>query len=319
MPAITASAPAKTILYGEHAVVYGQPAIAVPVRDLRTKVTIQALPGMPANHVEIISEEAGVRSFWLQLPQGDPLRISLDLFLRHFKLAHLMAMRIIINSDIPYASGLGSGASVSVALFNALAAFCGLQPPPEEINHLAFEIEKLHHGTPSGIDNTVIAFDSAIYYQHDHPMEMLKIGQDLHFMLIDTGVRSSTVQAVSDVRSLLNRYPDLYSPIISEIGSISQEAKTALALGDAALLGQLMQRNQALLRKLNVSHPAIDLLVAICEHSGALGAKLSGAGRGGHVISLLGSPENKVLAENLGDNGFYNFRTFTLARQTWSD
>lgn len=318
MPAITSSSPAKTILFGEHAVVYGQPAIAVPVNNLQTKVTIQGLPTKPAGTIEIKAPAVGLDTTYAALAEDHPLRQSIDLFTAHHHLPNIMAMRIMIASTIPAGSGLGSSAALSVALFNALSGFLGIDSKPEEINYLAYEAEKIFHGTPSGIDNTVIAFNAPIIFQRGEPMQFLDIGATFHFMLINCGVSASTAEAVGAVRALVERYPEQVTPLIREIGVITGEAKSALAGGDRWLLGSLMQRNQALLKSLTVSHPQLDLVVAICERSGALGAKLSGGGRGGHVLCLLEEPDNQRLILNLRDNGFSNTIPFSLSPTDWS-
>ena len=157
-----ASAPGKIILFGEHAVVYGQPALAVPVTQVQAEVRIERIfsPGIRINAPNIqLNEKLD------DLAASHPLAATVRNTLLELKTDSLSGVTILIRSSIPVASGLGSGASVSVAIIRALASNLKRDLPDEQVSALAYETEKLYHGTPSGIDNTVVT------YGHKSPLK----------------------------------------------------------------------------------------------------------------------------------------------------
>jgi mevalonate kinase len=151
-------------------------------------------------------------------------------------------------------------------------------------------VEKIHHGTPSGIDNTVVAYEQPIYFVRQSPqnqIEPFNVAAPLRFVVADTGVRSSTKVAVGDVRRQYSQQPAKFAHIFDECGRIAKAARQAIEIGDTMLVGQLMKENHAWLQKMTVSSPELDHLVEAALQAGAPGAKLSGAGRGGNMIALV--------------------------------
>jgi mevalonate kinase len=201
-----------------------------------------------------------------------------------------------VRSDIPIASGLGSGAAVSTALARALCATVGRSLENTALNTIIYEVEKIHHGTPSGIDNTVIVYERPVYFIKNERLETFSPRVPFYLLIADTGIGASTRVAVSAVRELVNSQPDTYKPILAEVGTIADAARTAIDTGDLAALGALMPRNHALLQHLTVSSPELDQLVAAALDAGALGAKMSGGGRGGNMIALV-TPETQSEVE----------------------
>ncbi len=288
---MTASAPAKAILFGEHAVVYGQPAIAVPVSDLRA-------------YAEVQPNDSGLRIVAADL--DIPVSVDVESFDHALALTARLVLRaldqpppkvtISIRSDIPIASGLGSGAAVSTALARALCDAVSGRLNDASLNNLIYEVEKIHHGTPSGIDNTVIVYERPVYFVRGKPIEHLNIGTPFTLLIADTGVSASTRAAVAGVRELFERDPETIQPIFDQIGDLVRNARAALERGDLAAVGDLMTRNQRLLRRLRVSSAELDRLVEAALRAGALGAKLSGGGRGGNLIALV-TPEMRAAVE----------------------
>ncbi len=284
---VSTNAPAKIILLGEHAVVYSQPALAIPVSSLRAQVTIipndppesvlKLMAGDLVAHLPLIYKTSEVRHTLLKVIQ---------LVQQHAKLP-LPDATLYVESTIPIASGLGSGAAVSTALTRALFASMNFNVSNEAINEIVFEVEKHYHGTPSGIDNTVIVYEQPLFYVRNQPMETITVGETLTFLIADTGVGASTKVAVSAVRDLVTNQPAEYEPIVEQIGSLVKQARQAIEEGDALLLGSLMNKNHTLLQILTVSSPELDQLVQVAQSHGALGAKLSGGGRGGNMIALV--------------------------------
>ncbi|MCS6871859.1 MAG: mevalonate kinase [Anaerolineae bacterium] len=283
----TYSAPAKVILFGEHAVVYGEPAIAAPFAALQAQVT--ATPAPHGSGLSIIGAANGVTLH--VLPANDTpdnaLIYAAQLVLKALDKAP-PDLTLELRSNIPIGGGFGSGAAVSVALMRALSAALGMPLSGEALNSLVYKVEQLHHGTPSGIDNTVIVYEQPVYFVRGKAPETFRVGMPLTFVVADTGVSVSTRETVGDVRRLYERDQAHYGGIISEIGALVRRARSMIEASDAyEALGELMDVNHDLLRALTVSSAQLDHLCAVARESGAYGAKLSGGGRGGCLIALV--------------------------------
>jgi mevalonate kinase len=303
MPPSIQKAPGKIILFGEHAVVYGQPAIAVPLLDRQASVTIQPLiTNQPV--IQIDASDINLQADLASLEQDHPFAVITRLIQNKKNLDHLPAIRIIIRSTIPVASGLGSGAAVSVALTKALLAYLGFPLSPQEISEIAYEAEKHYHGNPSGIDNTVIAYQKGILFQRGKEPQWLTIGKPMTLLIVNSTEQKSTKTMVDLVRQRLENDPDSIQPLIEQIGNLTLQAYTALENGDANLTGTLMTENHHLLQQLGVSTPTLDRLVSIAIQNGALGAKLSGAGGGGNMIALVIASEANRVKSAFESQGF---------------
>jgi mevalonate kinase len=296
----SASAPGKIILFGEHAVVYGRPALAVPVSQIRATVEVEAWP-RPGVWIE--APDVGLSSELAQLASDQPLAAAVRGVFSALGIASFPAIQIRISSSIPVASGLGSGAAVSVALIRALSAHLGQPLSDEQVSALAFEIEKLHHGTPSGIDNTVVTYARPVYFVKGQPPETFKVGAPFTVVIGDTGVAASTKAAVSDVRSLWQTAPGRWEDVFDQVGEIARQARAAIESGDVSALGPLMDANQVLLQRMSVSSPELERLLSAARAAGAQGAKLSGGGRGGNMIALVAKEKAPVVAEALQSAG----------------
>ena len=287
MPSFTASAPGKVILFGEHAVVYGQPAIAVPVTQVRASATLMPnITGSPGE-VRILAPDVGLDSLWEHLSPENPIGAAVMGVKSTLGINQVPACTIKVVSTIPVASGLGSGAAVSVAVIRALAGFLGNPLPDEQISALAYEVEKIHHGTPSGIDNTVVTYAQPVYFAQGRAIEIFGVTQPFTILIGDTGLPAPTKESVNDVRAAWKADPRTYNRLFAAAGSIAKTARQAIEGGHPEWLGPLMDENHELLVKMNVSSPELDNLVSAAKDSGALGAKLSGGGRGGNMIALV--------------------------------
>ncbi len=300
---VKTSASGKIILFGEHAVVYNRPALAVPVNQVQ--VDVEILDSDSAGvwiHAPIINLHAELSS----LPSDHPIGSVILQVFQSLKLSSAPSIQINISSTIPIASGLGSGAAVSVALIRALSAYLNYPLPNEKINQMVFESEKLHHGTPSGIDNTVITFNKPVYFIKDKPIETFTVGKPFTIVIADTGISAPTKESVGDVRKLWEKNKNKFESIFDEIGQISLIARRAIESGKPELLGELMNHNHELLQQLTVSSTELDKLVLAARDAGALGAKLSGGGRGGNMIALVNQAEASQVAESLIKSGAKN-------------
>lgn len=287
MPAFSASAPGKIILFGEHSVVYGRPALAVPVTQVNAKATLTPNPRGAPGAVLVQAPDIGLEALLDDLPAGHPLAVAAYGAAKALGAAHIPACTLRVKSSIPVASGLGSGAATSVVVIRAVAAYLGRPLPDDKVSEIAYEVEKIHHGDPSGIDNTVITYACPVYFVRGQPMQRLSVGQAFTIVIGDTGITSPTAIAVSDVRKEWQKHKDQCEALFDSAGAIADSARHAIEGGITELLGPLMDTNHGLLRKIGVSCPELEKLVLAARKAGALGAKLSGGGRGGNMIALV--------------------------------
>ena len=306
---IKVSAPAKIILFGEHAVVYGQPAIAIPVLDVRAFAEIKIEntlkpPCIRANDLNI--------EFSLAFKKPPPDEIK-----HIIKAMHLVADRLWLPwlppgwklelwSQIPIARGMGSSAAISVVLIKIFFKLGFEEVSQSVLVELSYELEKYHHGRPSGIDNTVISLEKPILFQKEQEIKIIN-PQKFYFVIGDTGIGKKTAQVVAEVLERYKENPQFYDEIFHSIGDITNKGLNVLKTGDQKQLGHLMNRNQSLLEKIGVSCPELDQLVQVAQDRGALGAKLCGAGQGGCMVALAKSePKAKSIAAALKKAGAEN-------------
>jgi len=284
-----ASAAGKVILLGEHAVVYGRPAIAVPVNDVRA--TAEIVPLAAGEGVLIVAEDLGLTCRLDQVYEVDAARALQTTVRNTLECLGVQvegqALRIVARSQIPIARGMGSGTAVATALVRALAKHYGRHLTTRAVSDLVFKTEVILHGTPSGIDNTVVAFEKPVYFEKGRRADVFWIGRSFDLVIADTGVPSKTRDAVEDVRRAWLSDRSGYETLFDRIGAIVQEGRQALIAGQIEELGHLMDRNQLLLQELGVSSLELDDLIAAARSAGAKGAKLSGGGRGGCMIALV--------------------------------
>jgi mevalonate kinase len=297
---VNASAPGKIILFGEHAVVYNRPALAVPVTQVHVDVEVL---DSPRKGIWINAPGIDLHAELNSLPDNHPVgSVILNLF-STLGISSPPALDISIASTIPVAAGLGSGAAVSVALIRALAQHVAHPLTDEQINDLVFEIEKLHHGTPSGIDNTVITYAKPVYFVKGKPVEIFKVGKSFTIVIGDTGIPAPTKESVGDVRRLRMHDQHAIEDIFNEIAQIALIGRRSIESGMPELLGELMDQNHVYLQALTVSSPELDKLVETSRNAGALGAKLSGGGRGGNMIALVEQSRAESIASALMSAG----------------
>jgi mevalonate kinase len=300
---ITACAPGKIILLGEHAVVYGRPALAVPVRQIQACARVEPAATGSTGGVRLVSAEMGLSSWLDELPVRHPLAVICRATLSALATGSFAAVDVTITSTIPISSGLGSSAAVSVALARALNLHFGGTLSDAEISELAFDVERLHHGTPSGIDNTVVAYNRPVFFRRGEAAEPLAIGAAFQFLIADTGVAAPTALAVGHVRQRWQADPAALDAVFDQIAALVMDARQALLQGDGDRLGADLRRNHALLSDLGVSSPELDRLVQAAERAGALGAKMSGGGMGGNMIALVPADRREAVADALRQAG----------------
>ena len=297
----TATAPGKVILFGEHAVVYGRPALAAPIVHLRARATLEET-GRP--DVALIAPDLNRSALLSKVHAHNPLAAVVRVVEDYYSCSLANGYSLSVTSAIPIASGLGSGAAISVAIIRALAMYMGQGEiiSREAVSRMAYEVERLHHGTPSGVDNTVIAYERPVYFVRRDPeplIETFTTPRPLRLVIGDTGIRSATRDVVGDVRQRWSADKDRYEAIFDACGRITEAGRAALAVGDLPAVGALMNDNHEWLVRMTVSSDALDHLVAVAREAGALGAKLSGAGRGGNMIALVTAETEEAVAGQL--------------------
>jgi len=296
--AAVASAPAKIILFGEHFVVYGEPAVVTAI-DKRAHVSAELRKD---RRIYIKSVDLGVSGFFVdegfKAERGgpdartklEPTRIAVQKVLDISK--KRVGINVEVHSSIPVASGLGSSAAVAAATAFAVSHVLGAKISREEIFHIAYEAERFVHGTPSGIDPTVSTYGGVILFRKDKGFSPIKVEGDIPLVVGDTGIERSTGEMVAGVRERKEHYASIINPLIKTGGKIALSAAEALEKGDLNTLGELMDINHSLLSAVGVSNEALERLVYVARKAGALGAKLTGAGGGGCMVAL--SPSNRL-------------------------
>ncbi len=290
----------KVILLGEHAAVYDKHVLAVP---LPAAMRVDVSPIASAHQLSF----RGPRSSGgidIGTPAGegmvaviDRIRDQLALEDRWFSLS--------VRSRIPPGMGLGASAAFAVAAIRALAACYERTLTAEQVNALAFDCERLSHGTPSGIDNTLATFGAPVLYrkQAQPPAQVLDVSGPLPIVVAYGSEIGATIEQVAGVRKRRSVQPDAFDAIFSEIDRLSQTGAEALLRSDFATLGATMNVCHGLLNAIGVSTPSLERMVSVAREAGAAGAKLTGAGGGGSIVALCPDGAGDV-ADALRAEGF---------------
>ena len=281
----------KIILLGEHSVVYGRRAIAAPI-----PLAIQARIEDTRDGVELIIPRWGVEQrLDFDVARPPSFTRSMHRLLKSLDLDG-RGMRIEIFPNVPRAMGLGGSAALAVAVIRAMSLHFGLGLSDERINELAFECEKVAHGTPSGLDNTLATYGEFMLYRTgDEPLrEVIEVEQPLPIVIGMSGVESLTARTVARVRDAWKRNPKLYERIFDEIDTLVGQGLEALKTSDYETLGEMMNVCQGLLNAMQVSSWELEELIQIARNNGATGAKLTGGGGGGSIIALCPDDPGKV-------------------------
>jgi mevalonate kinase len=275
----------KVILLGEHAVVYGVPAIAVGIdRGVRARATpIAGASGGTPSTLAVTGWNVSVRDD----EDGHDLARAFRALIRAVRegVPSLGAHAVEVEADLPPGGGLGCSAAMGVAIARALDP----RASEETLQARAMAWERVFHGNPSGIDSAVSARGGCVLFRKGEPLETVRARGALHLCVGHSGVASGTRSMVDSVARLRERRPQIVAKTFEGIRSLVQNARLAIEAGDRFALGRLMDLNQMLLSGLYVSTSEIERMCALAREAGALGAKLTGAGGGGSVVALVPS------------------------------
>ncbi len=277
----TSRASGKVILVGEHAVVYGARAIAVPL--LSHNISLRMYTDRAATATPHIKFQIGGR------PAQDQL---VQMVIDAFEVLGVPKFNLSIDarSTLIIGAGIGSSASICVGVLRGMAQVCGIVLTPVALADLANKLERRFHGTPSGLDTSVISLEHAILFERGRNAEALVVnkpkGSNLPwcFTLLDTGVRSPTIEMVYKAKPWFDAQG---STIIDQFNDITANAASALMDGDLARMAEAMSRNQVLLTHAGVVTQSVTDMITLATKNGALAAKVTGAGGGGCVLALF--------------------------------
>lgn len=281
----------KVILFGEHFVVYGLPAIASAIGSKTTAfVRRMDTPGF-----HLIDDRLEIPGY--KVKKKKEQNKSLDNIYAFYGIdPEKQGLEIKFAGDLVAASGIGASAASCAALSRALNDEFNLGFDNEKINAAAYEGEKGYHGTPSGIDNTAATYGGLIWFKRDlqggpNVIEKLKMKEPVEIVIANTGVTASTSKVVAEVKQRREEQPKKFDQIFEKYKQLVVEAREALIENHLEKLGKLMDENQELLRQIGVSSTELENLINIAMNQGALGAKLTGTGRGGNMVVLTPGKE----------------------------
>ncbi|MCI5871725.1 MAG: mevalonate kinase, partial [Streptococcus sp.] len=252
----------KIILIGEHSVVYGYPAIALPLKNVEVECQITASDSP------------------LIFQPDDTLSTAIFSALEYLNLK-TANIDYQITSTVPEKRGMGSSAAVSIAAISAVLDYFNQTVDKETLEQLANQAEIIAHTNPSGLDAKTCLSDHAIKFIRNVGFSQLTVNLDAYLIIADTGIHGQTKEAVKKVEAMEEKS----LPILHRLGNLTEQMEQAISEKAVASVGFLMTKAHTELQKLGVSIEKADYLVFEALSSGALGAKMSGGGLGGCIIA----------------------------------
>lgn len=270
----------KIILIGEHSVVYNEPAIALPFPVAFVEVTIQPILG--DSTIECSYFEGKLA----EAPSALENLVKTTEAVCHELNTSFNGMHIVISSVIPPERGMGSSAAVASALVRALFRYFNRSLDDQTLLKFVQISEKISHGNPSGLDARVVSGSDPVYYLKEQLPETFNLVLSGVLVAADTGLKGQTREAVQDVANLLKKSSRKTKRIVNSLGTLTKKARKAIEQDDIHVLGSILSKAHHHLSDLSVSNETLDELVQTAMDHGALGAKLTGGGRGGCIIAL---------------------------------
>ncbi len=300
----------KAILFNEHFVVYGVPAIVSAV-GARTTAKVEK-----AGKFEVIDGRPCTPGY-KEKKEGQQ-QDSLKRIFREMKIdIEETPLRIELGGDLIAMSGSGASAASCVAVARAISDEFDMGLANERINEIAFEGEKGYHGTPSGVDNTASTFGGLTWFVKGNPptFDAIEVREPIRVVIGNTGIAADTAEVVADVRKARESNPEKYEPVFERAAELVKEARETLEKYDMEKLAEQMDEAHTLLREIGVSHEKLEDMIKIAKENGASGAKMTGTGRGGSMIALTLSPEvQEKVAKAFEERGYQAVRTVVGAK-----
>jgi mevalonate kinase len=297
----------KVILFNEHFVVHGVPAIASAI-DLTTDAEVARHSG---KGIDLIDNRKGTKGYSKEkyAHQMEALKRVTDYMKFNVE---KNPIKITLGGNLPTFSGIGASAANLVAIVRAINDEFKLTLSDEEINNTAYEGERAFAGTPSGIDNTAATFGGLLWFKRGEKnvIERLAIKKPVEIVMGNTGVVANTKEVVAGVRERKEKYPEKYNKIFEEAEELVYKAREALLNYDLKRVGKLMNENHRQLQGIEVDGKELNFLVDLARDKGAFGAKLTGGGVGGCMVALtLGKELQETVASAMEKEGFQVLRT----------
>lgn len=292
------TAAGKVILFGEHAAVYGRHALAVPLVDA-VSASVQSSSGGASLAIPAWGIERD-----LDYDKTTGIDAAISLILTRLQ-QPLRDYAIHVNSALPPGMGLGASAAVAVAVTRAFCHHLDIDISDERVNEIAFDCEKLAHGTPSGVDNTISTYAKPMLFRNEGSLQTqwLTLQEVPPLLIVSSHETGLTGEQVAGVRQRYGRSPARYDAIFDEIDALSLAGAKLLQARKYDELGLLMNICHGLLNAIEVSTPQLEHIVALARQAGAVGAKLTGGGGGGSVVALCPTNMERV-REALQQAGF---------------
>ena len=297
----------KVILFNEHFVVYGVPAIVSAIG----KYTVARVS--PFEIPELKLDDNRLATPGYKEDKLEQQKVSIKNIIEKMNIDFSKdGVAIELSGNLYAASGIGASAASCVALVRALSEYYALDLSDDEINDIAYEGEKGYHGTPSGVDNTASTFGGLIWFEKTNPnvIEKISLPSQVEIVMGNTGKVTDTNAAVEGVRGRKEKNSNKYKEIFNRAENIAYIAKRAFQEEDYREVGKLMNENHKLLQQIEVSSKELDFLVGVARDHGAFGAKLTGGGLGGNMIALTpGRGLQEEVANAFEKEGFQTLKT----------
>jgi mevalonate kinase len=284
----------KVILFGEHFVVHGTPGIVSAI-DSTTDAEVKKI----GEGITVRDGRKGAKGYTKK--KRTQQKESIERTLKTMGIdPEKVSLEISLGGSLPGFSGIGASAASSVAIARAIAEEFEMGLSDEKINEIAFEAEKAYAGTPSGIDNAAATYGGLIWFKRNlsggpNTIEKLSIREPVEIVIGNTGIVADTKEMVAGVTARKQRNREKYNALFNQAGDLAFTARKALEEFDLRKVGKLMNENHDLLQEIEVSCRELDYLVNLARKKGAFGAKLTGGGGGGCMVTLTPGEELQEL------------------------
>ena len=293
---------AKIILMGEHSVVYGQPAIALPLPSVQLSVTLSSRQ----DNQRIIKSRYYHGSLENLPSSMIGIKKLIDTLSARFN-DHETGWDLKIESQLPAERGMGSSAASAIAIIRAFFDYYDEPLDRTLLLQLADVEEQITHRSPSGLDAATVSSDKPLFYVKGRIGVPIEMNLDASLVIADTGKKGATKEAILAVKDELKNNNEKAEEHIKHLGELVNQTKDYLAQNDIVKLGDAFNFAQTDLAALNVSDPSLDHLIHVARDNSALGAKLTGGGRGGCMIALMQTAMGaRRLASILKENGAHD-------------